>query len=107
MCGLCGMLAGAARGGAEGAFFDVAGDAPARHRERGARVRLLNRIARHYGVKIADFAGTAFVVSNRTGRTELAGSVAALWPAVERLSGSRCDPFDPGLLAAIARDDEP
>ena len=107
MCGLCGILAGAPRGGAEGALFDAVGDAPRRHRERRARVRLLNRIVRHYGVRIADFAGTAFVVSNRTGRTELAASVSALWSAVERLSGDRCDPLDPGLLAAIARDDGP
>ena len=102
MCGLCGVLACARRGGApEPTLLQASGSAAARRQERHRRVRLLNQVLRQYGLGVEDFAGTALVLRNRTGRSEIVASVAALWPAAERLSGKPCDPFEPALLATL------
>jgi hypothetical protein len=94
MCALCGVLGGA----------EHWTDAAARRRERAHRVAGANRIVRHYGLALADWQGAAFVLSTRTGRSEMVESVAHLWPAAERLLGRPCDPLDEGLIARLEAD---
>ncbi len=96
------MLAGARRGfGREASLFAPAASATEGRQERYRRLRLLNRVLGHYRLTLTDFAGSGFVLRGPTGRSELVASVAALWPAVERLSGKACDPLDPCLLATL------
>ena len=103
MCGLCGVL------NADDHWTDAAGSAafadrvnqPTRRRERLHRVRLANRVLKYYGFTLGDAQGTAYLLSSRTGRQELVGHVAALWPVAERMAKRPCDPLDPALLAAL------
>ena len=107
MCGLCGVLGGAADhwtdASARPATFAGRRDPPTRRRERLERVALANRVLRPYGLKLADWQGASYVLSSATGRSEIVPHLAALWPAAERLLKRPCDPLDPGLLAALER----
>jgi hypothetical protein len=104
MCGLCGVL------GAEGHWTDAAGPDPPPggapsgrppRQERLYRVALANRVLAHYGLTLADWAGTSYVLRGRTGQSEIVPHLAALWPVAERIAGRRCDPLDPALMTAL------
>ena len=113
MCGLCGMFAGErhwTERAASPAIFGGTGDGvgaerlrvtPAR--ERQERVRLVNRVLDHFGLVLAEWAASSYVLRTKTGRSEMVPDLGALWPAAERLLGRPCDPLDPGLLARLAR----
>lgn len=100
MCGLCGVLAGGEH------WADSASAAPAlgaeRRRQRFARVRLINQVLRHYALRLDDWQGDSFLLSNRTGRTEIVADLQALWSAAARMTGRRLDPLDPALIDALA-----
>jgi hypothetical protein len=105
MCALCGVLGG------RGEWSDTA-TAPAafvarqRHQtrlgERQTRCRLLNAVLRRHGVTVKDWSGTAYLLTSRTGRTEMVKTVGEIWPAAERIAGGTCDPLDEGYLNALA-----
>ncbi|PYM05173.1 MAG: hypothetical protein DMD82_11955 [Candidatus Rokuibacteriota bacterium] len=107
MCGLCGVF------GAEAHWTDAAGQDtgsgdPAsgrtRRQARLYRVALANKVLKHYGLTLADWDGTYFVLANRTGRSEIVDHLAAVWPVAERMAGRACDPLDPALIAAVERE---
>lgn len=105
MCGLCGVL------GTEDHWTDAADNAAAfgggvrpRRQERLYRVALVNKVLAHYGFKLSDWQGSSYVLTTRTGRSEMIDHLAALWPAVERLATRPCDPLDGALVAALVRD---
>jgi hypothetical protein len=104
MCALCGVLGGpehwtdaAARPG----IFTRNTDAAARRRERLHRVAAANRVLKHFGMRLADWQGNAFVLSTTTGKTEIVDNLAHLWLSAERLLGRQCDPLDPDLIAPM------
>ena len=94
MCMLCGAL-GVGRHWAE-----KDRDAPARRRERRIRIRMLNRVLRHYGMD-AKLWGGGYMLSRKGGPSQRAENLGDLWLQAERASGRRCDPLDPDLLAAL------
>jgi hypothetical protein len=105
MCALCGVLGpdghwtdAAARPG----VFSRTADPLARRRERARRVQVANRVLHAYGMSLADWQGSAFVLSTATGKSELVEHLTHLWAAADRLSGRECDPLDPALLARLA-----
>jgi hypothetical protein len=102
MCGLCGMLGG--REHWADAAPAVGAPAGAGRRARLERVRLVNRVLAHYGLRLDDWQASAFLLSSRTGHTEIVGDLAALWPAAQRMTGRRLDPLDPALLDALDRE---
>jgi hypothetical protein len=97
MCGLCGILGGGEH------WTDRPGERAARRRERLERVRLVNAVLRHYGLKLEDWQGSSFLLTSRTGRMEIVDSLGALWPVATQLAGRRLDPLDPALVAALER----
>lgn len=104
MCGLCGVLGGPRHwtdAPARPGVFTRNTDEMQRRRERRNRVVQLSRVLRHYGVRLEDWQASSFVLSNRTGGSELVDDLAHLWIAAERLSGCACDPLDPGLIDAL------
>jgi hypothetical protein len=108
MCSLCGILGGSEHWvdavARPGVFTRNAGPVE-RRRERANRVRLANRILARFGMTIADWQGTAFLLSTRTGNTEIIADLAHLWPVAERLSGRLCDPLAPSLIERLERGD--
>ena len=111
MCGLCGVLGGErhwTERAASPAIFGESGRdggggrtraTPAR--ERQERVRLVNRVLDPFGLVLAEWAASSYVLRTKTGRSEMVPGLGALWPAAERLLGRPCDPLDPGLLARL------
>jgi hypothetical protein len=107
MCALCGVLGGmehwtdsVARPG----IFTRNTDAASRRRERMNRVAAANRVLSCYRINLADWQGSAFVLSTATGKTEIVDNLAHLWMAAERLLGRPCDPLDENLIALMERE---
>jgi hypothetical protein len=104
VCALCGVLGGvehwADAHARPGAFTRNTGPAE-RRRERARRVTHANAILAPFGLVLSDWQGTAFVLSTRTGRTELVGDLSHLWQAAEKLAGRPLDPLDPAVMARL------
>ena len=84
MCALCGVLGGTehwtdvvARPG----VFTRNTDAASRRRERMNRVAAANRVLSCYRMNLADWQGSAFVLSTATGKTEDGGDTSTPLPA--------------------------
>ena len=73
-------------------------------RERMKQVAAANRILKHYGMTLADWQGSAFVLSTATGKTEIVDNLVHLWIAAEGLLGRPCDPLDAELIALMERE---
>jgi hypothetical protein len=96
MCGLCGVFL------TETHWADSAvSDARTLRHERLHRVALTNRVLKHYGLKVGDWHGSAYLVSSQTGQTTIVPSIAAVWPAVEQLRKRALDPLDESLIEAL------
>ena len=107
MCALCGVLGGAEHWTAAVArpgVFTRGTDPASRRRERMSQVAAATRVLKHYGVTVADWQGSAFVLSTATGKTEIVDNLVHLWIAAERLLGQPCDPLDAALIALMERE---
>jgi hypothetical protein len=96
MCGLCGLLGGDAHWAENAAWA-----APGRRAGRLRRVQLINKVLGHYGLAATDWQGASYLLSSRTGRTEIVGDLAQLWQTAEQMLGRSCDPLDLALLARL------
>lgn len=105
MCGFCGLVGGAEHW-SEMRQVPLPDDDPlmqgSRVRERLHRIALLDRVTRHYGVRVRDWAGSSLVLEHATGEAIVIEQLAQLWPEVERLAKLRCDPLSPTLLAFLS-----
>ena len=100
MCGLCGMLGG------EHWTEEAAGagaSAP-RRAERLRRVGFANTVLVHYGLRLDDWQGSSYVLSSRTGRSEIVATLMDAWQAAERMLGRGCDPLEPALIERLERE---
>jgi len=107
MCALCGVLGGTEHwtdAVARPGVFTRSTDPVSRRRERMHRVAEANRVLSHYRMTLADWQGSAFVLSTATGKTEIVDNLAHLWIAAERLLGRSCDPLDEELIALMERE---
>src|SRR5437764_11185179 len=107
MCALCGVLGGAEHwtsANARPGVFTRSTDPASRRRERTSQVAAANLVLKHYRMILADWQGTAFVLSTATGKTEIVDNLGHLWTAVERLTGKPCDPLDVELIAGMERE---
>jgi hypothetical protein len=106
LCGFCGLVGGALHWSEVRQSAQASGDPAthgARQREQLRRSALLNRITRHYGVRVQPWADTSWIVSHLTGETVIVDRLADLWPTVERLAKRPCDPLSPEFLASFQR----
>ena len=104
MCALCGVLGGAGHWTAavvRPGVFTRNTDTASRWRERTSQVAAANRVLKHYRMRLADWQGTAFVLSGATGKTEIIDNLGHLWAAAEKLAGRPCDPLDPDLIVRL------
>ncbi|MGO8917911.1 MAG: hypothetical protein ACLQJR_18575 [Stellaceae bacterium] len=105
MCGLCGVLGGGEHWTEVGAGAGNAQPVPPRRRaERLRRVGLVNAVLAHYGLTLGDWQGASYVLSSRTGRTEIVGDLAQVWQTAAQMSGRPCDPLDPTLVERLERE---
>jgi hypothetical protein len=73
-------------------------------RGRVLRTRMVRRVLAGCGVALSDWGGTAYVLHDGKGRTEVVHDLTALWAQAERLAGRPLDPLDPALLADLRGD---
>jgi hypothetical protein len=99
MCGFCGVFL------TETHWSDAAvGTERTRRHERERRVALTNRVLKHYGLKVGDWQGSAYLLSSQTGQTAIAPSIAAVWPIAEQMRKRMLDPLDETLIEALEGD---
>jgi hypothetical protein len=106
MCSLCGLFGGNeywADAAARPGVFTRNADPIARRRERGTRMRIANRVLARFGLVLSDWQGVSFMLSTRTGKTEIIADLGHLWPVAERLSGRICDPLALPLIEHLER----
>jgi hypothetical protein len=101
MCGLCGSL-----GGTDWTDGVPTGQQSANPRDRRQtrrdRAATASRILGRYGLSLADWQGSAFVLRSRTGASVPVAGLLDLWPQADRLAGRPIDPLDPELISALA-----
>lgn len=103
MCGLCGIFLTEAHWTDATVAATASGGRTRRH-ERLHRVAQANRILKQYGLKLSDWQGSAYLLGNQTGHTAIVPSVAAVWPAAERLRKQSIDPLDERLIEVLEHD---
>jgi len=104
VCALCGVLGGAGHWTDQvhrPGLYAAAADPAERRRGRALRVAAARHVLAHYRLGLADWQGSAFVLSTATGKSEIVDDLGHLWPAAERLLGRPCDPLDPDLLERL------
>ncbi|BCH03979.1 hypothetical protein EFV37_13640 [Mesorhizobium loti] len=104
MCSLCGILGSnehwtdaVARPG----VFTRNTERVDRRRERAKRVRIASRILTEFGMTLSDWQGSSFLLSTRTGKTEMVEDLGHLWPLAEKISGRVCDPLSHALIERL------
>jgi hypothetical protein len=106
MCSLCGVLGGYehwAEAVARTGVYTRNVDVIERRRERRNRMRIANAILAQFGMTLSDWQGSSFLLSTRTGKTEIIADLGHLWPAAERLSGRICDPLALPVIEHLER----
>ena len=79
-----------------------------RLRDRLERVRLAGAVLAGVGLRLQDWEGTSYLLSDAKGSVAVIHDLARLWPEAERMIGRALDPLDPALLdrlSAPARSD--
>jgi hypothetical protein len=86
----------------------VVGDQPLRTRQRNRhhRADLANQILKYYGLKLEDWHGSKYLLSDRKGSSEVIHDLGSLWPVAEKLFKGKLDPLDPGFIEALLKDQE-
>jgi len=104
MCSLCGVLGGRGHwteSASTPEAFASRLDASTRRRERQQRTAIANRVLAHYGLALKDWSGSSYILSTRTGRTDIVDNLSEMWIAAEALTRGECDPLDESLLAGL------
>src|SRR5438874_11935681 len=86
MCALCGILGGTEHwtdAVARPGVFTRNIDAAARRRERMKRVAAANRVLAYYRMNLADWHGSALILSTATRKTEIVDDLAHQWLPAE------------------------
>lgn len=72
-----------------------------RRRDRIRRASLANEVLGHYGLRVSDWSGSKYMLSDRKGRSEPVQDLGSLWPVAQRLAGCIPDPLAPALQEAL------
>ncbi len=75
-----------------------------RRRERVRRTAVANKVLCFYGLKVAEWSGSKYVLKDGKGRSEIVQDLGSLWPAAQKLIGKPLDPLDPALQNALTRE---
>ena len=103
MCVLCGELVSSFHWSdvnfkEQKAYVVVSENAKERKRARLKRVGLLNEILCFYGLKIDDWQGSKFVLSDKKGQSVIVNDLGDLWDKARTLAKCDIDALDEALL---------
>jgi hypothetical protein len=81
----------------------VVGNDNLRSRQRGRHhlTRLANQILTLYGLKVEDWHGSKYLLTNKKGNSEIIHDLGGLWQTAEKLLGGKLDPLDPLLIKKL------
>src|SRR2546428_3781994 len=101
MCTLCGGVEQARHwtDRLEGTASSEAEEPAAWRQGRQLQIALANRILSQHGLAVRDWDAHTFVLSNRTGQSELVSRLAAGWGTPPRPRRRRRDPLNPVPLS--------
>lgn len=104
MCSLCGLIGGdlhwADLPARPGVFSRNTGEFE-RRRERRIRINHLDHIFKCINLKISDWQSIAYVLSDKTGNSEIVIDLGGLWNAAEKLLGHPVDPLSQHFLISL------
>ena len=107
MCALCGVLTDGphwTEAGTDAGRTDAALEGRRRYLERLSRVRLINRVLAPFGCTAEDWAGSQYIVRNKSGGAgEVVANLPQVWQAVENMLHRPADPLDAALVASLER----
>ncbi len=106
MCILCGELISSFHWSdvdfkEQKSFIKVGENAKERQRARLKRVNLLNQILEFYGLKIADWQGSKFLLSDKKGQQIIVSDLGDLWQKAQSLAKRDLDALDESLLTFL------
>ncbi len=106
MCILCGELVSSFHWSdmnfdRQKSTISVNENARERKRARLKRVKLLNEILGFYGLKIADWQGSKFVLCDKKGQSVIVNDLGDLWDKARDLAKRDIDALDSKLLAFL------
>jgi hypothetical protein len=90
MCALCGVLLNEHWAEQDGG-----------RRARVFRVRLVDRVLGHFGLRLDDWGGRVYVLRDAKGRAVVVEDLGVVWAEAERLAGRPLDPLDPQLVRSL------
>ena len=91
MCVLCGQLLSSH-------WAEVGGST----RDRIERVKFLNTVLAHWGLRLDDWGNRVYVLRNWKGVGKPVPDLGRLWAIAEQINEGPLDPLDPGLIARLA-----
>ncbi|MDR3254471.1 MAG: hypothetical protein LBT31_02745 [Synergistaceae bacterium] len=77
-----------------------------RRRDRIRRVQYANNILSFYGLNLADWNGSKYILSDKKGNQKIVGDLGEMWPEAQKACGRGLDPLDPALLEYLRAQDE-
>ena len=72
-------------------------------RDRIERVRFLNTILAHWGLRLDDWGNRVYVLRNWKGVGKPIPDLGKLWVIAEQLNGGPLDPLDPALIERLSQ----
>ena len=105
MCGLCAAL-NASRHWTDAAgqsAFSENGRPMTARQERESRATIINHILGFYGLNVADWGGSSYLLTAPSGKNANVYNLSGLWHAVDDLCPAAVDPLDAELLDYLDR----
>ena len=73
-----------------------------RVRSRIQRAKFTTRILEYYGLRLSDWNGSRYVLSDKKGNTLVIKDLGDMWTEAQKLVRTKMDPLDSALLKSIA-----
>ena len=74
-----------------------------RRRMRIKRVAVANKILSYYGLKLQDWNGSKYILSDKKGVSNVVSSLGDMWKTASDMCRKTPDPLDPDFLQALGK----
>jgi len=72
-----------------------------RRRLRIKRVAVANKILAFYGLKLSDWNGSKYILSDKKGGMSVVNSLGDMWQTASKMCHKTLDPLDPKFLQSL------
>jgi len=67
------------------------------------RVAVANKILSYYGLKLQDWNGSKYILSDKKGVSNVVNSLGDMWKTASDMCHRTLDPLDPDFLQALGK----